>query len=172
MTNPYSAPSVNSDQAPSGDGTITEAMMHALRGTKGWVRLIGVCLLIFAAFSVFAALAMIAGTSMAGSQNGALPAAALAGITGMYILFAVIYVLLAVYLLKYASAIGRLMIDGQAESMEVALQSQQKFWRLSGIMVLVGIVVTVLGIAAAIIIPIMASKSGGIVGALAISTGA
>jgi len=42
--------------------------------------------------------------------------------------------------------------------MEAALQHQQKFWRLTGILMLVGMALAVLGIVAAIVIPIMASR--------------
>ena len=155
MTNPYSAPTTNPDSTPSGSGAITSNMLDALRRTKGWVRLVGILLFIGATFTVFAALAMTLGAGMGGSARGA-PFAMLAGMALFYLLIAVIYVFLGLHLVKYAGAINRLLGDGQAESMEEALQHQQKFWRLAGIMALVVIGFGVLGIVAAIVIPMMA----------------
>ena len=50
------------------------------------------------------------------------------------------------------------MIDDQVNTLEAALQAQQKFWRLAGILVVVMLVVSVLGILVAIAIPMMMSR--------------
>jgi hypothetical protein len=154
MTNPYTAPSANADSFPSGSGTITEVMMEALRRTKGWVRLVGVMLFIGAVFCLIAALGMVAGSGMGAAAKG-MPAGMLTGMAAMYVVIAFIYFFLGLYLVKYASAIGRLLSDGLAESMEEALQHQQKFWRLAGFLTLITVVLGVIGMVAAIAIPLM-----------------
>lgn len=155
MTNPYAAPTANPDSVPSASGAITGAMLDALRATKGWVKLVGIMMFIGATFTVFGALAMTLGAGMGGSAKG-VPFAGFALIALIYLVMAVIYVFLGLHLVKYAGAINRLLRDGHTQSMEEALQHQQKFWRLAGIMALVVIGFGVLGIVAAIAIPMMA----------------
>lgn len=84
-----------------------------------------------------------------------MPIGVMAFMALLYVAIALVYVFLGLYLLKYSGAIGRLLRDGQAASMEAALQAQQKFWRLAGIIALVAVVISVLGIIAAIVIPMV-----------------
>jgi Family of unknown function (DUF5362) len=142
----------------SAHGEITDAMLDALRGTKGWVRLIGILAFIAAAFTVVAAIAMTVGTGMMGSRRGVPPAGVMALVGVIYLLGGVIYTFLGLYLVKYSGAIGRLMREGRVEAMEAALQYQRKFWRLAGIMSLVMLALVVLGIVAAISIPLFFSR--------------
>ncbi len=136
---------------------ITVAMIEALRGTKRWVKLVGILMFIGAAFTVVGALMAMAGAGM-GVQKGAMPFGVLAFMALLYVGMALVYVYLGLHLIRYAGAIGRLVADGLGESMEAALWHQQKFWRLTGILMLVGMALAVLGIIAAIVIPIMASR--------------
>jgi hypothetical protein len=153
MTNPYIAPSADADTASSGHGGVTEAMKEALRGTKGWVKLVGVLFFVGAVFTALGAVAAFAMPAMMGAGKGGMPMGAMAFMALLYVGIALVYVFLGLYLLNYSGAIGRLLVDGQAASMETALQSQQKFWRLAGIIALVMVVISVLGIVAAIAIP-------------------
>jgi hypothetical protein len=59
----------------------------------------------------------------------------------------VVYGALGFYLVKYSGAISRLIGDASSASMEIALQYQQKFWRLAGVMVLLFLLMFVIGIA-------------------------
>ncbi|HEX9391858.1 MAG TPA: DUF5362 family protein [Usitatibacteraceae bacterium] len=158
MTNPYAAPDAASDGLPAAGGAITGVMLDALRGTKGWVKLVGILMFIGAAFTVIAALAMtLGGAAMRGMGGGAGAAqlGMMVGMAGFYLLMAAIYVFLGLHLVRYAGAINRLLADGDGESMEDALQHQQKFWRLAGIMVLIGMGFAIIGMVAAIAIPMM-----------------
>jgi hypothetical protein len=157
MTDQYAASDINQGTAPTAVAAITVAMIEALRGTKRWVKLVGILMFIGAAFTVFGALMAMAGVGM-GAQKAAMPFGVLAFMALLYVGMALVYVYLGLHLVRYAGAIGRLVADGRAESMEAALQHQQKFWRLTGILMLVGMALAVLGIVAAIVIPIMASR--------------
>ena len=155
MTNPYAPPQANVGDRTPGEGSITEEMISALRGTKGWVLLIGVLMFLAAALTSLGGIIAMFGSAMmgaAGAKGGA-PAGMFVGMGAVYLLMAVIYVFLGLYLVKYSSAIGRLIASGQAADMEAALQQQRKFWRLAGVLALIMIVFMVLGIVAAIAIP-------------------
>jgi hypothetical protein len=154
MANPYAPPQANvGDRAP-GEGSITEEMIDALRGTKGWVLLIGILMFLGAALTSLGGIAVMFGSAFMGaSAKGGLSGGFFIGMGAVYIVMAVIYVFLGLYLVKYSSAIGRLISSGQAGDMEAALQQQHKFWRLAGVLALIAIVFMVLGIIAAIAIP-------------------
>ncbi len=156
MTNQYAAPAANLDQQPSEGSGITSTMLEALRKSKGWVMLIGILLFVGAVFSVLGALMMKFAGGMIGASN-AVPRGMMGGMGALYLVIAVIYGALGFYLVKYSRAISRLLADGTSKSMESALQHQQKFWRLAGVIALVFLVMFVLGIAAAVFIPMLMS---------------
>jgi hypothetical protein len=158
MTNPYTSPIVNEEHSVNMGSAITQPMLEALRGTKGWVMLIGVMLFIAAALTLLGAIAVVSMPALAGAGKNPMPFAAMLGIGGAYGLFAVIYIFLGLYLVRYAGAISRLLKDGVGESMEQALQQQQKFWRLAGVMVMVGFGFAILGMLGAIIIPMLSAR--------------
>ena len=152
MTNQYAPPTSNLDALPSEGVGITSAMLEALRKTKGWVLLVGIMLFLGAAFTVFMAVVMVFAGDMFGGAKG-VPKGMGIGIGVLYIVFAIVYGMLGLHLVRYSSAISRLMSDASSESMETALQHQQKFWRLAGFLMLLFLIFAVLGIVAAIAIP-------------------
>lgn len=156
MTNPYTMP--NAAENNTSNGAVTTATLDALRGTKGWVKLVGILLFIGAAFTVLAALAMLVIPSMSGVGKAAMPMAVVGFMAVLYVGISIMYALLGLYLIRYAGAINRLLTDGQVATMEAALQFQQKFWRLAGIIALIMLVISVLGVIAAIAIPIFARR--------------
>ncbi len=156
--NPYLSPNANLDLQPEAGSAITAAMLDSLRGTKGWVMLVGIALFIGAAFMLLGAFGMMAVSNLAPASKSALPAGMTTGIAAFYVVFAIVYCALGLYLVRYSSAISRLMRDGMVESMELALQYQQKFWRLAGFLVLIAVGMMILGMGAAIVIPIMQAK--------------
>lgn len=154
MANPYATPQANVGDRTPGEGSITEEMINALRGTKGWVLLIGILMFLGAALTSLGAIVVMFGSAMIGaSVKGGAPSAMFIAMGAVYILMAVIYIFLGLYLVKYSSAIGRLISSGHAAELEAALQQQRKFWRLAGVLALIMIVCMVLGIIAAIAIP-------------------
>ena len=152
MTNQYAPPTSNLDALPSEGGGITSATLEALRKTKGWVLLVGIMLFLAAAFTVLMAVVMVFAGDMFGGAKG-VPKGMGIGIGVLYIVFAIVYGMLGLHLVRYSSAISRLIGDGSNESMETALQHQQKFWRLAGFLMLLFLIFAVLGIVAAIAIP-------------------
>lgn len=140
------------------NGTVTEPTKEALRGTKAWVKLVGILMFVGAALTVLGAVAVAAAGQMGGSKFGT-PHVALIVATGLvYLVIAAVYTFLGIYLLSYSRSISQLLNDGKVASLEMALQSQQKFWRLAGILALIMVVISVLGIIAAIVIPLMVNR--------------
>ena len=155
MVNEYNPPKANVDGANrSTGGGLTTDMIDAMRGTKPWVLLIGIVLIISAALMLLGTFGIFLGGAFITANSGA-DGAALMGIAAMYGLFGFIYILLGVFLVKYSSAIGRLLATNDAMDMEDALHAQRKFWKVSGVLTAVMIVLAILGFLAAIIIPIM-----------------
>jgi uncharacterized membrane protein len=83
-----------------------------------------------------------------------------AGMGIAYLLIALLYIFPALYLIKYSSAIGRLVSGGQEADMEAALHQQRKFWKFVGVLALIGTVLSVVGIVAAIALPAMMMRHG------------
>ncbi len=145
-------------------GMVSGPTKEALRGTKGWVKLVGVLLFIGAGLTILGAVAMLAGAAMGGmgamggSKQGPAPFALMAVMCVFYLAFAAVYFFMGMYLFNYSNAIGRLLADDQVSTLETALQSQQKFWKLAGIIALVGVVLGIIGIIAAIAIPFFVTR--------------
>ncbi len=153
MTDAYTPPQSDLADHNFKLGAVTEEMVSALRGTKGWVLMVGILMFIGAAFMVIGAIGMILGGAMMGESAKGMPQGMFAGMGVVYLLMALLYIFPATYLVKYSSAIGRLVSDGRAADMEAALNQQRKFWKFVGVLALIGIVLMVLGIVAAIALP-------------------
>lgn len=152
MNNQYAPPAADLNRSAGQDGGITDAMIESLRKTKGWVLLVGIMLLLAAALTLLGGLMLVFASSMMGDAGG-MPRGASVAMGGFYLIFAVVYVALAVYLIKYSNAISRLQREHSSGAMEDALANQQKFWRMAGVMVLLFLVLMVVGIVAAIALP-------------------
>jgi hypothetical protein len=140
--------------APSA-GAVSPGAVQSLEGTQGWVRLVGILLFIGAAFAGLAAVLMFFGGAMGSHFWGRAGGGAIAALGVPYILMAVLYGFMGNFLVNYASAIARLVKSGLNTDLERALEAQRKFWKLAGILVLVMLAVMILGILAAIAIPMM-----------------
>ncbi len=154
MTNPYASPEADLTKVSSGGEGVSEATIEALRGTKKWVRLIGVLAVIVAVITALGGVAMMFGMAMS-ARGGGDSVGFMIGAGGLYVLIGSVYGVLGRYLLGYARAISRLLEDGQLTSLETALQQQQKFWRIAGGLVAVMFALFVIGFGAAILIPVM-----------------
>jgi hypothetical protein len=99
---------------------------------------------------------------MGAAGAGAPPAAVFLGMGLGYLVFAVLYVFPGWFLIKYSSAIGRLVNSGQSSDMENALQQQRKFWKFVGVLFIVIMVMFVLGMIVAIAFPAYMMASGGL----------
>ena len=163
MANHYAPPQANVDDVTPSGQMITGAMIDALRGTKGWVLLIGILSFIGTAFMILGGVGMLFGSAFmgaAGGRAGGPPAAMIAGMGVVYLVMAVVYIFPGLFLIKYSSAIGRLLGSGQAQDMEDALIQQRKFWKFMGVFFVIFLVLMVVGIIAAIALPLMMAKGG------------
>lgn len=157
MSNVYAPPGTAVDDVQRGGGAVTAAMVEALRGTKGWVLFIGILLFIAAVFMGLAGLMMVVGMGIAGLADEGMPGgtAVMAGMGVLYLISAAIYIFMGLYLVQYAGACSKVVKDAQAGDLEAALDHQRKFWKLGGIMALIFMVMAVVGMVAAVAIPVM-----------------
>ena len=128
-------------------------MIESLRRTKPWVRLLAIV------GYIMAGLIMLIGLGMGGfgifqmsrhSTNGAV----LVGMGALYIALGFLYIFPSRYLYQYASAIGdALVAPSKSHAVEKALGYQRSFWKFAGIMTLIGVLLYIPGIIAAIAIP-------------------
>lgn len=113
-----------------GDVVLGPAAFEALRATRKWVRVASVLLYVGAGLLVLAGLASAVGAF--GVRGGAG-----AGVGLVYVAFAALYVVPAVYLTRYANAIARLERSRVPEDLADALQAQKSFWKFVGLAVLI-----------------------------------
>jgi len=156
MNSQYDPPQSNvADVNRSGSAGITMTMIDAMRGTKPWVLLIGIVLIISSIFMILGTIGMIAVSAIGMASMGP-EAGAMIGIGVVYAVMSVVYIMMGIFLFKYSSAIGRLLQTNSVADMEDALDAQRKFWKIMGIITAVMLVLMVLGIIAAMIIPFLA----------------
>jgi hypothetical protein len=155
MNNQYEPPQSHvADVIHTNDEGITTLMIEAMRRTKPWVLLIGIVLIITAAFMILGTLGVFAASTISLGAEGP-EAGAMLGVGVMYAIMSAIYLMLGIYLLKFSSAIGRLVESASVIDMEETLDSQRKFWKLAGILTAVMLVVMIIGFVAAIAIPML-----------------
>jgi hypothetical protein len=138
------------------EAKVTPVMINALRATKPWTKLLAVLGFISVAFMVLVGIGVALFSSLIPGQQGA-PTAVMGG---MYIVMAGVYFFPALYLVKYSSAVERFLKTGLSAEMESALTYQKSFWKFVGILSLIGIGLMIIGMGAAIMIPLL-MKFGG-----------
>jgi hypothetical protein len=159
--NDQTPPSIH---APSPEATsenqtgfqMTSSMIESLRATKPWTQLLAILGFISVGFLVLSSFRLIIGAFFMPDHGSGLPFP-LFFLALFYLLMGVIYFFPSYFLLKYATSIGRFLRGGGQLSMEQALAYQKSFWKFVGILGLVSIGFAILGIVAAIIIPIFTS---------------
>jgi hypothetical protein len=111
---------------------VTPVALGALMGTKFWVSLVGVVMLIMGAITVLSLL--FASSQFVGGF--------LVELIIPLIMF-VINVILAVRLVHYGQAIGRLKAGGTNHDFERAMEVQSKFWKLLGVVYIMIVVLMI-----------------------------
>ncbi len=130
---------------------VSGSMIESLRATRPWTKLLAVLGFIGTGLMVlFGAGFMIFANLLSQQRNGPPPLFGL-----FYMIFSLAYFFPALYLFRYSSALGQFVENSNAADLESALSHQKSFWKFSGIMALIGIIVGVLAVAAAIMIPIV-----------------
>jgi len=137
------------EQNQSAEAKVTNQMISYLRSTKPWTKFLSVLGFIMVAFSVLIGLLFMIGRNL--FPQGA----PTFFVSIMYMLFSLIYLFPSIYLFKYSSSISRFLNTGREIDMEYALSYQKSFWKFVGIVSLIAIIIAVLGIIAAIVIPVV-----------------
>jgi hypothetical protein len=146
---------VFNSQNPSTRFNVTDPMLLSLRQTKPWTMLVSIVGFIYVGFMVILGIGSMFMLSMFDRTNSVL-----SGMLGaVYIIMAVVYFFPTLFLFKFSSSLGRLIDGGGATEMEEALLNQKSFWKFIGILTVVGIVLSIIGIIAAIAIPLFFSMA-------------
>jgi len=129
---------VNYQMPQSGTLMCTQTSLDSLRGTKPWVRFMGIMLFVIGGLCVVGgAVVLFSMAMMRGSSSRQQPW--LIVILGLvYAIMALVYVVLGLYLNRYASSIAKVLTYRREDDLEAALESQRKFWRLAGMIVIIG----------------------------------
>ncbi|QTR44890.1 hypothetical protein J9253_12775 [Thiothrix litoralis] len=145
-----------------GSGVLTDAIINALKKTRPWVLLLAIVGFISAALMAVIAVPILMGSTMMSGLEGAeaeqlgamAGAGVMIGMGVMYLVFAAIYFMASLYLLRYAGSIKRAVSSLSVTDLEAALDQQASFWKLIGIMALIFIVLMlglfVIGIGSAV----------------------
>jgi hypothetical protein len=148
-SNPYTSP-VSNPFGSTGTGTeiVSQDVITPLVRTKFWVRLISVLLWIMAAIMLLAGLGM--GISAAinfssGSETvtGTAESGFLIGFSMIYVVFSFFYILPAIKLWTYGTQISTLAISRSPADLVLALNTQRSFWKIIGVLTLVGIIMMI-----------------------------
>jgi len=165
-SNPYSTPSANLYGAASGAGgdAVSPSTIAQLTGTKPWVRFLSVLTWIGAIIMVLAALFMLVAGSSGVAQmgeNSAYGAGVMAGMALYYGVMAFVIIYPAMKMWKYANSIGRLAASHSVADLDAALAEQRRYWKFSGILVIIFMCLAVVGLIAGVALGLTAMKGAG-----------
>jgi hypothetical protein len=132
--NPYEAGKIHQETFVdrSSHIPVTPSTVNALLNTRFWVYLVGIVLLVIDCLYILSLLSL--GLNMRGGLFLAII---------IPVIFTMLQLFLAVRLIQYGVAIGRLKNFGTSEEFEQAIVSQSKFWKLLGVISLVIIVLMI-----------------------------
>ncbi len=136
---------------------ILNYIRKSLRATQPWTRLLSVLGFIGTGLTILAGFAIMVGESFIPVSEKS-PPLLFMGI--FYILTSVVYLVPSIWLSKYSTAISAFLKAGDAIELGKAIAYQKSFWKFIGALALVSIALTVVGIIAAILIPILLSLRG------------
>ena len=148
---------LGADSGVDRDRAILNYIRKSLRATRPWTRLLSVLGFIGTGLMILAGLGVIVGKSFIPVSEKAPP---LVFMGLFYILASVFYLVPSIWLSKYSTAISAFLKAGNAIELGKAIAYQKSFWKFIGILALVSIALTVLGIIAAILIPTLITLRG------------
>jgi hypothetical protein len=162
--NPYDIPgteSVGRQFVPT-EIYLSSMAQQFLNQTRPWVRFISVMLFISAGFLILSALIMIGtGAAFMGQNRFSSPMNALgpAVVGGFYLILSLLYIAPGIFLHRYAGTITLLETSRTAQMLEDALKHQKSFWRYTGIVTLIAmILVAILIISSIVVIALIAHR--------------
>lgn len=132
---------------------ITDRMVDSMRSTRPWTMLLSIIGFITVGFFVIIGILMMFLQGLFPQAEG-LPASFMGAI---YLILAIIYCFPSLYLYRYSSFINVFLQNKQEIDLESALSYQKSFWKFAGILCLITIALSILGVIAAIMIPFMIS---------------
>jgi hypothetical protein len=150
MENPYQTINPNPGPSSLGDDAFQKGVhsngleassiaQTSLYSSKGWVRFVSVLGFIYFAIMIMMIFAMMSLIEVMGGSAVVLVFLLMLAMT-------VVIFMLALKLFKYASSIGRMEVSRNPADLENAMIEQMKFWRIAGIMVIIGLVFTILAL--------------------------
>jgi membrane protein YqaA with SNARE-associated domain len=151
--NPYRPPAAEVGCAPSGGneapvGEPTETMLRHLRDTGPWALFLAVMGFIGCGFMLLSGISSVVMLPFMQNVPGESGQAFVSGIFGLtsafYVVSGASYGVASYYLARYSQAIGRVNLSRSLVDVEGALEVQHRFWRASGVIVVVTIAFTVL----------------------------
>ncbi len=149
----------------SNNGGITNGIIQQLKKTRPWVLFMAILGFIGTAFMAIGTAGIFMGGGAmlqmaAGPGAAAMPAGATMGVGIVYLLMTLFYFFASLYLYKYAGSIKRVVATGSTQDLELALKSQASFWKLVGVLTLLMFILMIVGMGAAIIMPMMMGAPG------------
>ncbi len=160
MTDAYNPPKAElQDRYGSLRGQVSVGILEQLRRSKPWVRLFSIVGIISSLLPILAGVVMVMGGLIGGSNAMAagLPGNLMLGMGLAYIFFGLLSMIAFVKLFSYASAITKATNAADAAEVETALRKLSSFWKYAGILLLITMVISLVGMAAAIAIPVFLS---------------
>jgi Family of unknown function (DUF5362) len=143
---------MDEQQVGSSSVTITDQMINSMQPTKMWTKFMSIMGFIMSGLIVLSGIFESLSSNLSSQAQGKYPP-----VVGLvYIFFSIFYIIPSVYLFKSSSALGRFLGNKMASELESAFSYEKSFWKFVGIFCIVMITIAVIGIAAAIVIPIMA----------------
>jgi hypothetical protein len=155
---PYGVAPVPAAPIPQGaPAAVTELTVDLLRRTRPWVLFLAVLAFVGCGLVVVLGVITVAAAFLTSSGPDAFPK--FLGL--IYLPFAVLYVYPGIKLWKYGSAIGRLVAGRTPAELEAALAEQKSFWKYTGVVAAVVLVLYAVGIGVAILIGVVAAMKSG-----------
>jgi len=141
---------MNYQMPQSGSLLCTTVALESLRGTKGWVRFVAILLFVFGGLCALGGVFVVLGPM---SRTGPAWMPMLMG--GVYAAITVAYLVMGLYLNRFAGAINQLITYRREDHLEQAMEHQRKFWRLVGIMIIAAFAMYFVGIAVVVGVSLM-----------------
>ncbi len=126
--------------------------------TRPWVRFMSILIFVGAGFMALAGFGMMALSTAGGLASRRSPVFGVIGgiLLGIfYLSMAGLYVAPGIFLHRFAGALKRLMATNTADALDDALKHQRSFWRFVGILSILGIIIAVVAVGAAIVVGVL-----------------
>jgi hypothetical protein len=138
----------------SDSGNLSD-ILKPLTATRPWVRLCSILGFISTFFMIIAGVGLMVGsTAMSGQAASGMPFP-LSAVGFFYLIIGLFYLMPSIYLFKYASAIRAAEASHAMQDITAAMTFQKSFWKFVGIVALIMMVIMLIGIGAAVMIPMM-----------------